>query len=299
MLQDNISKKILVIGAKGFIGSHFYDHYKLTDRNPIATHYREERGFYHLDLAKPSLDHLPLSQGNYAYAIISASIANPKLCNETISYTYQCNTEGTLQLAKQLCKLNITPIIFSTSYVFDGKTGNYPENAEVNPLNEYGLQYAEVEKRLPEVCGENYIIIRLSKVYGTDKGDGTLLDEIANALIHQQIVRAASDQMHSLIHIGDVIRGVIRLQDKNFRGLIQFAGKDVVSRFDIATKMAKVLGVDPQLVQKISLSELKDSFVKPLRIDMNCEQFMLQTGIEPISIDASIEKLVKQYLAAV
>ncbi|MCK4934686.1 MAG: sugar nucleotide-binding protein, partial [Simkaniaceae bacterium] len=230
---------MVIFGAKGFIGCHAYQYFQKLEKQVIATHYKPEKGCFLFDLKNPTIKHLPLEKGRYKYALIAASFAGPKQCHFEKELSFLTNVEGVLQLAEQLNHLGITPIVFSSSYVFDGKSGNYVEEDSSNPLNNYGLFHAKVEKRLNEVCGNNFINIRLSKVYGTEKGDGTLLDEITRELIGKKVIRAASDQIHSPIHVKDVIHGIHKLQEIGFRGLIHFAGPDRVSRYDIAIKIAK------------------------------------------------------------
>ena len=74
--------------------------------------------------------------------------------------------DGTLELARQLAGEGVVPVFFSTDQVFDGRDGRYVDEAPANPLNEYGAQKAEVERRLPEVCGGRCLVVRLGKVFG-------------------------------------------------------------------------------------------------------------------------------------
>src|SRR3990167_3100968 len=145
--------KTLVIGAQGFLGRHFLQAYRATDPTIIGTSRKE------LDLASPNLDALDLT--GYTHALIAAAVTSIARCEKEKEATYQCNVTGTLELIRQLHQKNIVPIAFSSDYVFDGIAGDYTEDSPIHPLNEYGRQKAQLEKGIREICGGNYLLIRL------------------------------------------------------------------------------------------------------------------------------------------
>ena len=149
------------------------------------------------------------------------------------------NVDGTLELARQLAGEGVVPVFFSTDLVFDGQDGRYIDDAPTRPLNEYGAQKAEVEQRLPEVCGGRCLVIRLGKVFGLARGDGTLLDEMAGRLTKGQEVAAARDQVFSPVLVGDVVRAVLSLQAVGVTGVVNLQRPEVWSRFDLGRAVAR------------------------------------------------------------
>ena len=203
--------------------------------------------------------------------MIAAAVAKPALCEKDPAFTRAINVEGTLRIAEQLHAKGIVPIVFSTDYVFDGITGSYSETSPQGPLNEYGRQKTLLENKLPEVCKNDYLLIRLGKVYTLQKGDNSLLDEMAQLLSRKQIVKAAGDQIFNPIWIGDVVSSIHTLQQKDKRGCYHVCGSETYSRYDLAYALTKHLGLDPTLVQPISLDSLNESFVRPKNTSMsNC-----------------------------
>jgi len=280
MPNHSRTPKTLVIGAKGFLGSHFLKAYRLIYPDTLGIT-RET-----LDLNAPNLDSLHLN--DYEYALIGAAVTSIAQCEKEKETSFSCNVTGTLKLAQELRKKNIIPILFSTDYVYDGISGNYDEESPLSPLNEYGRQKAELQRRLPEVCGNDFLLIRPSKVYGSLRGDGTLLDEMICKLRQKKPIQAAHDQIFSPILVTDLINGVIELQKKHCRGIFHICS-EICSRFEISQRISKKLGFSNELIQAISLDDLKESFKRPKNTSLNCQKFQSSTGLVFRSIKDYIE----------
>lgn len=269
--------KTLVIGAKGYLGKHFFAFYS----DCLGTHHLPALGLETLDLFHPQIDWL---KEDCPFAIIAGGICNPKRCDEK---SYLCNVEGSLALGKLLVKRGTVPIFFSSDYVFDGTQPFYTEASLRSPLNLYGKQKAELEVRLLQELGGNCLIIRLSKVYGTTKGDGTLFDEMAATLAKKKPLHAASDQIFAPISVGEVVQGVAALQKKNARGLFQFAGPLCASRYEMASFLAKLLASE-ELVEKISLDDLNDGIKRPKRTHLHSE-------VQAVPWMDGVNKIAREY----
>src|SRR6516162_3545969 len=162
--------KTAVIGAGGYLGRHFLARYQGVYPDTLGV---DVAGPWKhlLDLAKPDIRLMKLAQSGYEYAIIAAAVTGLARCEQDVAFTRALNVTGTLELAKQLADEGVTPVFFSTDNVFDGKEGGYVDEAPTNPVNQYGAQKAEVERRLPEVSRGRYLIARLGKVFGLVRGD--------------------------------------------------------------------------------------------------------------------------------
>jgi len=244
-----MNRNLVVIGSKGFIGKHL-----TASLNPaIYTHHKESP--YLVDLNTPNLKTLPLS--TETHAVIAAGCANINDCNNHPEKTYAINVAGTLRIAKQCTELGLCPILFSTDYVFDGKEGGYTESSPTSPINAYGKQKAELEERIHDATGGNYLMLRLSKIYSTSIGDDSLLDEMMQTLIQGRTVRAATDQVFCPLHINDLLSIIQELIDQKITGLINIGGKETLSRYALALDVCESLNVSKVFIEPISLDELE------------------------------------------
>jgi len=255
----------IVIGKRGFIGSHFCHAFPgalAIDRS-------------HLDLCNPSIH---FSTQGYRYGLIAAGVGNPRKCEQDEHASYLCNVEGTLKLGKELLKRKIIPIFLSTDYIFD----DFLKKA---PLNAYGRQKLELEQK---ACALDALVVRLSKVYSLEKGDGTLFDEMAAKLTVGEVVFAARDQVFAPVFIGDVISQIISHLRAGIRGIVNVVGPSYASRFEMARTLAEKLKVNTELVRAISLDELKDGVQRPKFLKL-CSDYPALSWVE------GVERVVKAY----
>jgi dTDP-4-dehydrorhamnose reductase len=286
--------RTVVIGAGGYLGRHLLAAHQEAGPDALGVDVAGEWPHL-LDLAAPDVRPLKLRQSGYEYAIIAAAVTGLARCEQDKEYTRARNVTGTLELARQLVQEGVTPVFFSSDAVFDGRAGGYREDSPANPLNEYGAQKAEVERRLPEVSQGRYLICRLGKVFGLTRGDRTLLDEMAGRLTQGQEVAAARDMVFCPVLVHDVVRAVLALQAAGATGLFNVCGPEVWSRFDLARAVARALGANPALVRGISLDDLREPFGRPKRADMACGKLRAAVDLEFQPMAACLAALAEQY----
>lgn len=287
--------KTIVVGARGFLGSYFFDFYRDIYPDTVGTHYQPLRGFFKLDIANNGSDFLRLPLQGYKYALLAAGVSNPQRCEKDPATTHLVNVEGVLALCERFLAHQITPILLSSGYVFDGVKGGYIEEDPYSPINVYGCQKVELEKRALQAFGDQCLIVRVAKVYGMQKGDRTLIDEIASLLSEGKKVKAASDQVLSPIVIDDIIQGIVALQHNECSGLYHLGGMESINRYEMALKVARALQVDESLVEEISLHEISLSFPRPQKSDLVSNKILARTGMHMSSLENSIEQIVNQY----
>jgi len=276
--------KTVVIGAKGFVGKHFYDFYRTHHPETLKTHHSPIDEYELLNLGDFSLDFL--SGKKYAYGVIAAGITNPRECEKNPLRTHFINVEQTLALSKALLKQDIIPILFSSDYVFDGKKPIYREDSLKCPLNQYGREKAELEDRAQKELS-HYCMIRMSKLYGTTKGDKTIFDQMAHLISQNQIVKAATDQILCPLHIRDAVRHVVKIQQEKRFGVIHVSASEKASRYQYAKFIGEALG-KPELVSPMLLGEMQDGVKRPLQV-------LLESDISFTCAFDNILQLVEEY----
>ena len=101
--------------------------------------------------------------------LCTAAVSNVELCEREPAAARAVNVDATLALAGAAREAGATFVFLSSEYVFDGEHGPYAEEAATSPINEYGRQKAEVEEPLPGITGGDYLVARVSCVYGHER----------------------------------------------------------------------------------------------------------------------------------
>jgi dTDP-4-dehydrorhamnose reductase len=211
--------------------------------------------------------------------VIAAGVTSIAACEQDPAGTRLVNVDAALRLARRARAQGVTPVAFSSDYVFDGRDPPYDDDGPIRPLNEYGRQKADLEQGFAAL-GDS-LVVRLSKAYGAQPGDGTLLDEMVSAFRRGQVVRAARDQVFSPVAVGDVVAGVLALCDAKCAGVVNVSGPEDWSRLDLARAVARAVGASLELVMDISLDDLGEAFLRPKDTRMRTGRLRRLTGVRP------------------
>ncbi|NGX28413.1 MAG: dTDP-4-dehydrorhamnose reductase [Candidatus Anoxychlamydiales bacterium] len=283
--------KTLIFGTTGFIGKYLFNFYKSFFPD-IPSFSRKNSNFDLENLIFPSNDFL--KEIKPTYAIISAAISKINICEEDTKKAYKINVTGTLKLIEFLTKNDITPIWFSSDYVFDGNVGSYSEESLTNPITEYGKQKEILEKEIPKITKGNHLIIRPGRVYSLNLDDKTIFSEIFSHLIEEKAYRAAKDQFFSLTYIEDLIRGIVKLQTMNARGIFHICAKEKINRYQLALIIADKLSLSMKNLFSIKLDDLEETFKRPKNTSMQNAKFYKSTNLEIRDINTILDLKKKE-----
>ncbi|MDD5012068.1 MAG: SDR family oxidoreductase [Candidatus Nanoarchaeia archaeon] len=275
----------LIIGASGYIGKNILDYFSETGKDSVGTYFTSpKKNLRYLDLKNPSLDTLDINFNKITHAIICSAKSKIKDCETNSDETYKINVLGTQNLINQLFEKNIIPIFLSSDRVFDGKKGNYAENDETSPYYHYGKHKKTIEDFLLN-SNEKYLILRLSRVFGTDSGDGTLLTSLIKDLKEDKILKCADDQKFSLTYIGDLVKIVDKMLDENLYGLYNVASIDSSDRFELANLLKRELNISSGKIVPCSIREFGFSEPLPSDLTINNEKLKRDLNIDFPEID--------------
>ena len=255
--------KIGIIGASGFIGRHLMKAW--SERSTvIGTSRAGSNRFAPLDLNEKNWDLQSFKALDWVLVLAARSRIVDCETHPATAWTVNC--DHTVILAQRLLEMGLHVAFASTDYVFDGQVGKYTEESPENPIVVYGKTKFRAEQRLRELS-DKILIVGLSKVYGLEPGETSLLTEMAQAFQQGQTVRAAFDQILNPIWESDLAKILAFLICNELSGTWHVCGDETLSRLEIAQKVAASFGC-PQLVKAISLDEL-GSPVRPKNTSMS------------------------------
>ena len=180
--MDNtfLKKKILITGsnsrfAKALKKSFFGKNIIYTNRNQLNI----------LDLK--SIDRC-LDKHSPDYLIHLASLSRPMIVHEEdINSSIDANIIGTANIVKKCCDRNIKLIYFSTNYIYPGKKGNYKENDEINPVNNYA--WSKLGGEASVKLYKNSLILRLAMTEYPFVHDKAFTDAKTNFIYREEVIK--------------------------------------------------------------------------------------------------------------
>ena len=275
---------ILVLGASSYVGKHIYAY--LGGTEAMGTHNKNPLPHtVHFDSARMCIPELGLRPNEVSHAFICFGETRMDECKTNADQSYELNVSRTKRVIDDLVSANIKPIFFSSDYVFDGTKGNYSENDAPNPITAYGAHKYEVERYISDHYSD-YLILRLSKIIGSESGDGRL-----PSIWHQQIQRGEEvccddEQSFSPIHIEDVVAAATAAVKLDLSGLFNLGGGESVTRVELFRRLRFILAVDTNLT-RCSISDFDFEDNRPLDISLDSRKILAATNLEFKSIDSS------------
>lgn len=148
---------------------------------------------------------------------------------------------GTGHISRAAAAIGARLIHLSTDSIFDGRSAPYDETAPAAPLNDYGRAKAAAEDI---VAGHpDHVIVRTSLIYGLDEMDnGTAW--VAAALREGQPVTLFTNQRRNPVWVETLSRACLELVDHPYRGVVNVAGRQVLTRVEFGLRLLDWWGID-------------------------------------------------------
>ena len=282
-------KKILITGVSGQLGATLKNMFKSRyDIIPTSKNDYYKQKNYFLDITNRLLIKDIVKATSPDIIINLAALTNVDLCEDRPDLAHSVNFVG----LKHLVNTFNGPIIqLSTDYVFDGKTGKYSENSNVNPINEYGKTKLKAEDFLKENSKDS-LIIRTNVLYDyTSNSDASFLNWVVKSLKNDDKINVVEDQWNNPTWTKSLAVMIDRAINLELNGLIHWGDHDYLSRFDFANKIADTFKLKKDLIQPIKTSELKQSAARPLNGGLNTDKAESLLNLKPSRISDCLEDI--------
>jgi len=247
----DLKKKILVLGANGYIGSKFVNKI-IDDFNVIACIHSSSDKLMNLsnrclieqisveneNIKKIITDHQP------DIVIHLAALSGLNLCEKNPTKAFKINVIGTHNVIQSCIHIGAKLIFISSREVYGIKEESY-ETDELLPRNIYGLTKFLGEimiKNAKKTNNLNYVILRLTNVYGPEGYTG-VNKIILNAVQESKVKIYGGNQQINLIYIDDVVSALKLVCEKNIwcNEIFNIGSNDTILIKEFSSKIESVL----------------------------------------------------------
>lgn len=306
------TKKCIVYGGGGFIGSHLCEEllskgYEVTlfdkknfSRNnilDIENSLKIIEGDFNNEIdIKNSLKGI-----NFVFHLVSSTL--PASSNENMEYDVESNLISSIKLFKQCVDLKISKVVFLSS---GGTVYGIPEIIPVkenyfsNPICSYGIIKRTIEEYLflfGKIHGLNYNVFRLSNPYGERQNPHASQGAIAvfiHKIINKETIEIWGD--------GEVIRDYIYIKDAVSALSKSMEINSAESVFNLSSGSGFSLNQIIEIMKKVSGKEFTPEFKNARGIDvpvsvLDNELLKKTFGWNPMTnIDTGIRKTYNYFL---
>lgn len=152
--------------------------------------------------------------------------------------------DGAGNVARAAAALGARLIHMSSDVIFDGeREGAYNEADPPEPISDYGRAKARAEQ-LVAVAHPGAAIVRTSLIYGfapIDRISRFALD-VAEGRSEASLF---SDEYRCPVYVEDLAEALLELAGSDYSGVLNIAGAERVSRYELGRLIARAWGVDP------------------------------------------------------
>ena len=226
---DSNLKKILIIGANGFLGTNII---QFRDRNKKIyqdcffisadlqnTNIEKDIPFYHIDITNRRSTYKKIVEISPDVILLTAAMTNVDQNEIDKELAIKINTEGPKNVLTACKKIDSKLIFMSTDFVFDGKKqGNYTENDTPNPLSYYAKTKFDAEQAIIHSEVE-YIICRTAVLYGWNPQKLNFITWLLEKLNNNEKLTIVTNQINNPTYVKNLAEIILKLVEKDESGI--------------------------------------------------------------------------------
>jgi dTDP-4-dehydrorhamnose reductase len=286
--------RIVLTGASGQLGAYLVDQL-LTAGHDVDPWTGETKGtqcrlaFRPIDLRDDVKVQMALAEEDPDVVLHAAAMSGAEAVRRDPEQGNAVNVEATWRLARW-CRDRGRRIVFtSTDLVFDGSQSWYHENDEPRPILVYGRTKLAAEQAV--LAGPGGVVARLSLLYGASLCGRQGFFDFALAMLRTgRPLEFFDDEFRTPLDYKTAARALVRLAESDAQGVVHVGGRERVSRFELMSRAARVLGIDASLARANRRENV--TFVEPRPADVSLDTSRLQSLFPDLDRPAIEEALL-------
>jgi dTDP-4-dehydrorhamnose reductase len=159
--------------------------------------------------------------------------------------------DGAAHVAVATSAAGVRLVHVSSDAVFSGRDGEYDEAAQPDPVYRYGAAKAAAETAVRAV-DPGAAVVRTSLILGDGRGHH---EKLTRDLIAGRVDGVLfTDMIRQPVHVDDLADALLELATSDYAGILNVAGPDPISRYDLGVLMARRDGLDPARIPAGSIA---------------------------------------------
>ena len=227
----NITKKVLIIGASGFLGNKLIEVFSKEFEVFGTYNSKKKEKLIQLNIPNEAQVKETIEKINPDIIMLTAAETNVDLCETNVQHAEKVNIKGVENVTK--CCGNIKLVYYSTDSVFDGEKGNYVETDTSNTVNFYGKTKLMAEEAVKKL--NNFLILRTCMLYSDQSESPKFINWLIRNLNENKKVNVVIDLFATPTLIDDLATASLELIRKDRTGIYHVAGATALSCYEMAT----------------------------------------------------------------
>jgi dTDP-4-dehydrorhamnose reductase len=167
----------------------------------------------------------------------------------------------------------------STDAVFSGRQVHYDESALPDPIYRYGAAKAAAETAVAAI-DPGAALIRTSMILGHGTGQHErLTHDLAAGRVRGALF---TDMIRMPVHVDDLADALLEVAALDYRGVLNVAGPEAISRYDLGVLVAERDGYDPAALPRSTIAASGLSLARDVRLDCGRARALLRVRLRGV-----------------
>ncbi len=293
---------ILITGCHGLLGQKLVENFSPEVEAIHGIDLASENMFagvvnytYHQhDLTDRSKTLALIREINPDIIISSAAMTQVDACEVEREHCWKINVEAVGYLVEAARRAKSRVIHLSTDYVFDGNSGPYTELERPHPISYYGKSKLASEN-IVLGGGINATVIRTMVLFGHGrKLKPSFVAWIVKRLREGKNLKIVTDQIGNVTLVDDLAASIERIVYLNKTGLYNVAGRELISRYEFAVKIAEAYELNHELIKPVLTRMLNQAAPRPLQSGFLVDKAQDELGLRFCNVEEALRKYRKQ-----
>jgi len=194
-----------------------------------------------------------------------AALTSLNTCEVAREECWRINVRVVENLVEAARRNGARIVQLSSDHIFNGEAGPYSELDRPDPISYYGKSKLAAENTIMG-GGIDAAIIRTVSVFGRGRHQKpNFVSWLVGKLRERAEIKVVSDQYSNVTFVGDLVRGIRRVVNLGKSGIYHIAGKEIISRYEFAQRIAEAYDLDPSTIQPTLTRLLDQPAPRPLQ----------------------------------
>lgn len=260
------SKKILITGCGGMLGSDFYIAVQKMYSSILATDINvNETWLSCLDVRDIKMVKKIFNEFKPEIVFHLAALTDMEYCETHIEDCLATNALGTENIAIMAEKFGATMIYISTAGIFGGEKDEFHDFDTPNPLSMYAKSKYHGECFVQEHVGKYFVFRAGWMMGGGIKKDKKFIKKVYDQIkIGKKEIYVVDDKFGTPTYTKNFSESILKVVQTGYYGVYNQSGEGGGSRYDVAQEFIELLGLSSEIkVTKVDSDFFKSTFFAP------------------------------------
>ena len=270
-----MSKRILLTGASGGLGSALYQAWQQKYTLLGLAHQNAHQDLQAIDLVQPEPIAELVKSWQPDLIVHTVGLTDVDRCDREPAAAMDINVNTTLNIRLAAEAIGCKVIHISTNDVFGGQSGMYLETDLPEPINFYSHTKLMAEKMFYGY--ENSLILRFTILSWYASGKTAFARWLVESLRAGQSVRLFQNQFNAPLYVSTLAKWIEVLFEAT--GTYHL-GSERHSRYEAGYALAEAMGLDTSLIIPGRVEDVAFDAPRPLDVSLNCQKVAKDWGLQ-------------------